>query len=130
MPSGEIFCPGQRSSEVNGASQRGLLCWVGDLGGVSSARLVLECQSDKEVPYRSRLVINPHPIVRDIRTEHDISQKIQIERLNDHQIVACESPVEGRCFKWRGRWPDISRSEIKGIAGKSGMIDRRDQSYL
>jgi hypothetical protein len=45
---------------------------------------------------RSRLVINLHPIVRDIRTEHDISQKIEIERLNDDEIVGWESSVGGR----------------------------------
>ena len=98
MPSGGKFCPGQSSSEVNGASQRGLLVAVGWAisAGLARQGWSWSAQSDKEVPYRSRLVINPHPIVRDIRTEHDISQKIEIGRLNDHQIVACQSPVGGR----------------------------------
>ena len=71
-------------------------CGVGDLGGLARQGWSWSAQSDKEVPYRSRLIINPHPIVRDIRTEHDISQKIEIERLNDDEIVGWESSVGGR----------------------------------
>jgi hypothetical protein len=99
MPSGGKFCPGQSSSEVNGASQRGLLVAVGWAisAGLARQGCSWSAQSDKEVPSnRSRLVINLHPIVRDIRTEHDISQKIEIERLNDDEIVGWESSVGGR----------------------------------
>jgi hypothetical protein len=99
--------------------KKGLLVAVGWAisAGLARQGWSWSAQSDKEVPSnRSGLVINPHPIVRDIRTEHDISQKIEIERLNDHQIVACESRVEGRGFKWRCRPPDISGSEIKRVS--------------